>query len=164
MSSIKQKLTSLKSALDGKVENAPCYIASDRIHAYEILKNKPGICKIAVGFMGGQARSNFAGGDITGREKQTLYGVISRGRGLGTSRSDNLIYGASGGSPLFDLAEQMRDIMREIQFDPTTDERTDYIGTEEWNPGKYGIDAYEVKIWVGTQLPMGGPVQSQTVV
>lgn len=155
MSSIKNKVTSLQEYLDGKIESAPAYIAGDLIHTWEILKNRPGTCKIAVGFESSQSRVNFPGGDITGRENQYLFAVISRGRGLNMVRSDNLVYGSGGGSALFDLAEQMRDMMRMIRFDPTTDEIPDYVSLTPWGQevGQV-IDAFKCTIWVGSQLAM----------
>jgi hypothetical protein len=159
VSAILKKLTAMKNLLDGKIDNAPCFIAGDRMHSWEICKNRPGIAKIAVGFSRGDARVNFPGGDITGRENQYYYAVISRGRGGAQVRSDNLIYGSAGGKPLFELAEIMRDALRALRFDPVSDERPDYVGMKEWDLQTFGIDAYEVQIWVGTQLPMLDPLQ-----
>ena len=158
MSAILDKLTAMKNLLDGKIDSAPCFIAGDRVHAWEILKNRPGTAKIAVGFSRGKARSNFPGGDRTGRDNQYFYAVISRGRGLNQTRSDNLIYGSGSGKPLFELAEILRDALRAIRFDPVNDEQPDYVEVTEWDLQKFGIDAFEVQIWVGTQLPMLDPL------
>jgi hypothetical protein len=73
-----------------------------------------------------------------------------------------LIYGSGGGKPLFELAEIMRDALRAVRFDPTTDEQPDYVDMSEWDLQKFGLDAFEVKIWVGTQLPLFNPLQSTT--
>ena len=160
MSAIKDKLLAMQALFNqNKIDGAECFIASDKIHAWEILKNRPGTAKIAVGFGREDARVNFPGGDITGRVNQYFYATISRGRGLAQNRSDNLIYGAGGGKPLFELAEIMRDALRAIRFNPVNDERPDYIGMAEWDLQTFGIDAYEVRIWVGTQLPMEQPIQ-----
>jgi hypothetical protein len=153
MSSIKNKVVSLQQYLNGKIENAPAFVAGDRIHAWEILKNRPGTCKIACGFKSAKARVNFPGGDITGRENQTIYAIISRGRGLNQLRAANLVTGSGGGTPLFDLAEQMRDAMRAIRFNPVSDEPTNYIGLEQWDEVSFDIDAFICEIWIGTQLP-----------
>jgi hypothetical protein len=158
VSSIQNKLKAMRDLLDGAIESAPAYIAGDQVHSWEILKNRPGTCKIAIGFEGEKARVNFAGGDITSRVNQTYYAIISRGRGLNQTRSDDLIYGTGGGSGLFLLAEQMRDMLRSMTFNPMTDEQPDYVGLEEW--GKeigFVIDAYICRIWVGTQLIYVGP-------
>jgi hypothetical protein len=160
MSAIADKLKAMKDLLDKKIEGAPCFIASDLSHEYEILKNRPGVCKIAIGFESGKARSNFAGGDITGRENQYYFATISRGRGLTETRSDDLIYGSGGGSPLFELAEIMRDCLRTIRFDPVTNEQPDYIEMVPLDLTLYGMDGYRVKIWVGTQLPMLAPTKA----
>jgi hypothetical protein len=155
MSCIKDKVLGLQAFLDGKIENAPAYVASDIIHTYEILINRPGTCKIAVGFESEQARSNFPGGDITGRANQYLYAIISRGRGLNSLRAANLVYGSGGGSPLFDLAEQMRNAMRAIRFNAQTDEVPDYVSLTPWGQeiGQV-LDAFKCTIWVGSQLPL----------
>lgn len=152
----------IQELLDGTVDSAPAFVASDRIHAWEILKNRPGTCKIAVGFKSAKARVNFPGGDITGRENETFYAIISRGRGLQQVRSDNLIYGSGGGLPLFELAEIMRDKLRAVTFDPNSDEPPDYVGLEQWDEVSFDIDAFICEIWVGTQMnkvsafPQGG--------
>lgn len=162
MSAIAQKLKAMKDLLDGKIDGAPCFIASDRVHSWEILKNRPGTAKIAVGFSNEKARVNFPGGDITGRVNQYFYAAISRGRGLAKVRSDNVIYGSGGGKPLFELAEIMRDGLRAIRFDPQNDEQPDYIEMTEWDLQAFGIDAYEVKIWVGSQLTIYAPQQENS--
>jgi hypothetical protein len=162
MSSILNKVTALQQYLDQKIDSAPAFIASDKLHAWEILKNAAGVCKIAVGFQGAEARVNFPGGDITGRENQTFYAIISRGRGLNMTRSDNLTVGSGGGLPLFQLAEQMRDMMRAIRFDPTSDEPTNYNSLQQWNELSFDIDAYICEIWVGTQLAQPSATPNNT--
>jgi hypothetical protein len=157
MSSIINKLNAMQKFLDGSIDSAPAFVAGDTIHCWEILKNRPGTAKIAVGFQNSTARVNFPGGDITGRENEYFYAVISRGRGLTPGRADNLIYGSGGGLPLIALAEQMRDKMRAIRFDPNTDEVPDYVSLEDYTmealQGGILIDAMICKIWVGTQMP-----------
>jgi hypothetical protein len=157
VSSIANKLKAIRDMINEQtdMDGAQAYIASDKVHAWEILLNKPGVAKVAVGFESEKARVNFAGGDITGRTNQTLYAAISRGRGLNQTRSDNLIVGSGGGQPLFQLAEKMRDKMRTMAFSPTNDEIPDYIGLEDFGK-EWGVnaDAYICRIWVGTQLPL----------
>ena len=164
MSSIVSKLMGMKEFLDGTIDSAPAFIAGDTIHCWEILKNRPGTAKIAVGFQNAVARSNFPGGDITGRENEFFYAAVSRGRGLTPGRADNLIYGSGGGLPLIALAEQMRDKLRAIRFDPNTDEPPDYVSLEDYTmealQGGVLIDAMICKIWVGTQLPQPSTIAS----
>lgn len=153
MSSIKNQCLAIQAALDGKIDGAPAYVANDFVHAWEILMNRPGTCKIAILFEDEKARVNFAGGDITGRVNRYIDVMISRGRGLKDFRSGNLTQGTSGGRPLFDLAEEMRDILRLIRFDPVTDEPPNYIGLGRWGKDDgFNIDAFKCSIWIGTQL------------
>lgn len=165
MSSITNKVKGIQECLDGEIDNAPAFIAGDIIHAYEILKNKPGTAKIAICFMKEDARVNFPGGDITGRVNQYYSVIISRGRGLQNLRSASLTDGAGGGLPLFEMAEKMRDMLRAIRFNPKTDEVPDYVGLDQWGSGLeqgFLIDAYECKIWVGTQLPQPASMTNNT--
>lgn len=162
MSSIGDKLKQMQAALDGQIDSAPCFIASDDVHEYEILKNRPGTPKIAIGWSKSVARVNFPGGDITGRQNQFYYATISRGRGLNQTRSDNVIYGSGGGKPLYELGEILEDFCRAIRFDPVTDEQPDYISTENIDVKFYGVDGVKVKIWVGTQKALFNPLQLQT--
>ena len=159
MSSIANKLQAIRDMINEQVDldSAQAFIAGDTYHAWEIMMNRPGTCKIAVGFESEDARSNFPGGDITGRTNQHYYAIISRGRSLNQTRSDNLIYGAGGGVGLYALAEKMRDKMRAMRFDPQTDEVPDYTSLNSW--GKeinmtFNIDAYICRIWVGTQIAL----------
>lgn len=157
MSSITNKLKALQALLTQQpdLDMATAFIASDKVNSYEILLNSPGTAKIAIGFEDEKARVNFPGGDITGRTNQTLYAIISRGKGLNQTRSANLTDGSGGGQPLYQLAECMRDKMRTTQFNPNTDEFPDYIGLTDWSM-ELGIviDAFICRIWVGTQLPL----------
>lgn len=159
MSSPSQKLTMLKAALDGTIENMPCFIAADDVNEYEILKNRPGTGKIAVGWSKSTARVNFPGGDITGRENQFLYATVSRGRGLNQTRSDNLIYGSGGGDALIALADKAVGLMRSCLFDPATDEPPDYIDSESLDIKVYGVDGIRIRIWVGSQRTNFSPTQ-----
>jgi hypothetical protein len=153
MSSIRNQVTAIQQALDRKIDGARAYVASDFVHCWEILLNKPGTCKIAILFEDEKARVNFAGGDITGRVNRYIDVMISRGRGLKDIRADNLTVGAGDGRPLFDLAEEMRDVLRLIRFNPVTDEVPDYIGLGRWGKDEgFNLDAFKCSIWIGTQI------------
>ena len=155
MSSIVAKTKAIVDFLNQrKIDDAAAYLCDGLIHAQEILRNNPGTPKIAVGFSKGQARVNFPGGDITGRENEYFYAIISRGRGLSQDRASNLYFGVEGGKPLIEDAEIMRDALRTIRFDPMTDEQPDYVSLEEWgSPQGFNLDGFKVTIWVGTQMP-----------
>lgn len=143
----------IQLCLDGQIDNAPAFIASDFVNAWEILLNKPGTAKIAILFEDEKARVNFPGGDITGRVNRYIDVMISRGRGLQSLRAGNLTQNTGGGLPLYQLAERMRDMLRAIRFDPTNDEVPDYIGLGRWGKDDgFNIDAFKCSIWVGTQL------------
>ena len=155
MSSISNQCKAIQQALDGKMDSAPAFIASDFVNCWEILLNKPGTCKIAILFEDEKARVNFPGGDITGRVNRYIDVIISRGRGLQSVRSANLTDGSGGGLPLFQLAEAMRDILRTMRFDPMTDEPPDYVGMGRWGKDEgFNMDAFKCSIWIGTQLAM----------
>lgn len=164
MSAIISKLEAMRDFLNQQqIDSAPAFIVDGQFHAWEVLKNSPGVSKIAIGFQKSQARSNFPGGDITGRENQYYYAIISRGRGLNQDRAANIITGSGGGKALIELAEILRDALRAMRFGPNNDEQPDYVSTEEWGlPQGFNIDAYKVTIWVGTQMALNIPIQVQT--
>ena len=162
MSSIVSKCETIVNFLNlNKIDDAVAYLCDGQIHAQEILRNNPGTPKIAVGFSKGQARVNFPGGDITGRENEYFYAIISRGRGLSQDRASNLYFGTEGGQPLIKDAELLRDALRGIRFDPMTDEVPDYVSIEEWGlPQGFNLDGFKVTIWVGTQMPNNLPMST----
>ncbi len=155
MSTISNQAEAIRIALDGVLDGAKAYIASDFVHAWEILLNSPGVCKIAILFEDEKARVNGPGLDITGRVNRYFDVIISRGRGLQQLRSGNLTAGSGGGMPLFELAETMRDKLRTMRFNPNTDEPPDYVGMGRWGKDDgFNIDAFKVSIWIGTQLSL----------
>ena len=162
MSSIFSKAKAIVDFLNdpkNKIDDAMAYLCNGQIHAQEILRNNPGTPKIAVGFSKGQARVNFPGGDITGRENEYFYAIISRGRGLSQDRADNIFDGVEGGKPLLQDAEILRDLLRAIRFDPISDEQPDYVSIEEWGvPQGFNMDGFKITIWVGTQMCNDNPI------
>jgi hypothetical protein len=162
MSSIFSKAKAIVDFLNdpnNKIDDATAYLCNGQIHAQEILRNNPGTPKIAVGFSKGQARVNFPGGDITGRENEYFYAIISRGRGLSQDRADNIFDGVEGGKPLLQDAEILRDLLRAIRFDPISDEQPDYVSIEEWGvPQGFNMDGFKITIWVGTQMCNDNPI------
>jgi len=136
-----------------KIDDATAYLCDGEIHAQEILRNQPGTPKIAVGFSKAEGRRTFPGGDITGREQQYFYAIISRGRGLAQDRASNLYHGAEGGSPLIEDAEKLRDFLRGLRFDPKSDEVPDYVSIEAWGlPQGFNLDGFKITIWVGSDI------------
>jgi hypothetical protein len=167
MSSIVSKANKIVDFLNdpkNQIDNATAYLCDGQIHAQEILRNQPGTPKIAVGFSKGQARVNFPGGDITGRENEYFYAIISRGRGMNQNRADNIYSGTEGGNPLLQDAEILRDALRAIRFDPVTDEVPDYVSIEEWGmPQGFNMDGFKITIWVGTQMPNDQPLNTTPI-
>jgi hypothetical protein len=159
MSTIISKVLYIVENLNAtKIDDATAYLCDGEIHAQEILRNQPGTPKIAVGFQRATPRIDFPGGDITGREQEYIYAIISRGRGLSQDRASNLYLGVEGGTALIADAECLRDRLRSIRFDPNTDEATQYAGMEAWGlPQGFNLDGFKITIWVGSQIPIYAP-------
>ena len=142
-----------------RIDDAQAFIANGQFHAWNTFLNAAGTPKIAIGFQSGKARVTSPGMDITGRENQYFWAIISRGRGGAQDRAANIVDGVGGGKPLIESAEILRDAMRAFRFDPVTDEQTDYVGIEEWGLKEgFNMDGYKVTIWVGTQMPNDAPL------
>jgi hypothetical protein len=161
MSSIASKCKSIVAFLNlHKIDDAEAFLADGQFHAWRTFLNQPGTPKIAVGFGRAEARVNFPGGDITGRENEYIWCIIARGRGGTQDRAANVYEGVAGGSPLLVDAEILRDGLRAMRFDPKTDEQPDYVGIEEWGLKEgFNIDGYKITIWVGSQKNNYSPMQ-----
>ena len=168
MSSIVFKARAIVNFLNdpkNRIDDAEAFLCDGQFHAWQVLKNRPGTPKIAVGFDKAQARSTFPGGDITGRANQYFYAIISRGRGLSENRADNVYDGVEGGKPLAEDAETLLQVLRTICFDPVTDEPTDWVSIESWGqPQGFNIDGFKVTIWIGSQMTNFKPINTNNTI
>jgi hypothetical protein len=82
--------------------------------------------------------------------------VLSRSRGFridtGESLSDSS--GPAGAKPMFDLIEEVREMVRQLKFSAeTTEQIPDYRGAGPFEIQGFVLDAFEVRFSIGTQIP-----------
>lgn len=128
------------------------HVAGDPLHLFALLGDKPGGVRVAIMVRDGQKRGDY---EEAGQEDLTCLVVVSRGQGFTMERADNLVRGSGGGAPLYDLVEQIRDVVRGIDLDTETTEFTfNYRGFGVYqNPFEILADAYQLEFSIGRQLP-----------
>ena len=157
---IKDQLTAVQSALETWAENegGRAYIASDRVHLYDLIGLSQGKPTVVALFMGETIRGEFEVAAALGRVDRQFLAVISRGRGMKANPADSLVQDGGGGKPMFELVESVRDIIRTLELDPDTTERPiDYKGIAPVDFGENTrTDAYQIEFSIGTALPVVG--------
>jgi hypothetical protein len=132
--------------IKGRVE-----IAADPVHLLGLLGTSPGAPRIVVLFDAEEKRGEY---EETGRVDRKFLVVVSRGRGFKLDPADALLEGVAGGKPLYDLVEEAREMVRQIQFEAaTTEVRPDYKGTRRLQLEGMVVDAYQIEFTIGVQLP-----------
>lgn len=151
---ISEILISIEAALKvwAKPHAGTVHLAGDPLHLFSLLGDKPGGVRAAIMVRDGQKRGEY---EEAGQEDVTFLVVVSRGRGFKAEPADNLVRGSGGGAPLYDLVEQIRDVVRGIDLDDETTEVTfDFKGFGPYhNPFEILADAYQLEFSIGRQLP-----------
>lgn len=128
------------------------HVAGDGVELIEMLALKPGAFRAVLFFRDELPRGTF---DECGKVDRTFLVVISRGRGLTISRDQNLIGESAGGRPLFELAEECREVCRTYVTEPETEERpVTYRGMRPFaQSGELIMDALQIEFSIGTLIP-----------
>lgn len=127
-------------------------IARDPFHLLSLLQIKPGSFRAAVLFASETKRGDLEETSMVDRGYSV---ILSRGRGLTAKPTDSLVVGQGDGEPLFDLVEQLRELIRGLSFETGTTEVTpNYTGTEIFAVDGKAIDAYQLNFQIGTLLPV----------
>lgn len=135
-----------------QLNRGSAHVAGDVVEMIEILRSRPGAPKCAIRFVSEDVRGEH---DELGRVDRLFRVVVARGRGFKIESGESLTDGVAGGKPMFDLAEEVREIVRGLVFDlETTEGRAEYKGMREFEVQGIVMDAYEVSFAVGCQLPM----------
>lgn len=131
---------------------AQVYIASDIDDLLTKLAETPAAPRVVVMWHSEVKRGEY---EERGAVDRTFWVAIARGKGLKLVPGANLTKGVSGGKPLYDLMEEGREIVRDLDFDPeTTESHPDYQGATplEVN-GTTLTDVLKLEFSIGCQLP-----------
>lgn len=126
-------------------------VASDPVHLFNLLAEKPGTARVAVMFEREEKRGEIEEASMVDRYFSV---VVSRGRGF-TQPGVNLTAGRAGEAPLYSQVEAVRQVLRAVQFEADTTEVTlDYRSCRPFPvPPEYLVDAYQIELSIGTVLP-----------
>jgi hypothetical protein len=130
--------------------------AGDVVSVLDMLRAKPGGVLCAVVWEAEDPRGEW--GSELGKVDRKFKVVVSRGRGLRLDTGESLTEGSAGGRPMYDLVEEVRELVRgvrlpEDQVEDPDDRKPEYLGTGTYEVGGFVLDAYEVRIGFGTQIP-----------
>lgn len=139
------------------------FMAGDPIHLLDELRSKPGSPSAGVLFIEELARGEHP---ELGRVDRSFKVVISRGRSFKLVPGESLTEGAAGGPPMFDLAEQAREIILAMRADAAAmgdnpwseDQLPTYKGIRQFEINGMILDAYEVSFTIPAQITFQSPV------
>jgi len=152
---IRDQLNQLQETLHpyARMESAgAAEVATDPVHLFALLGEKPGGLRIGILFSTEDKRGDY---EEAGFVERRYLIVISRAKGFTLVPADSLVKGAAGARPMFDLVEEVRDLVRAISFSADTTEVTpNYLGAKPYvTPNGVLTDAMQLEISIGTQLP-----------
>ena len=132
--------------------------ATDQVHFFAILTRglslKPGAVRVAVASDGETPRGDIE--ELARVDRRITIG-ISRGRGMTLESATGLLKDTGAGEPLYNLAEEVREVISALAFDGTTGERVAYYkGMRRIEVEGFLIDALQLTYDIGTQLPVHG--------
>ena len=147
----------LQQIVDGLADfaqenKAQVKIAHDVPHLFKILGDGPGACRVAILFAGEVCRGGDLHSDISGRADRKFWIAFSRGYTLESYAGKSLVEGVAGGKPMFDLIEEGRTAIREIQFTGTDEPIPYYKSIELLTFEGVTLDAYRVEIEVAADI------------
>lgn len=131
-------------------------VCADLVHLWANLWKQSQKTRILIMFNGEDIRGPFATASVLSRVDRKFLVVVSRGRSYNvTDRGAPLYEGIGNELPLFTVVEQVRDILRGIQWDTTWCENPDdYKGIIPFGtPPGIVIDALQIEFSIGTNLP-----------
>ena len=152
---ISQQLRATRDALNAwaLANKGKAYLALDMCSLFEILSTQPGGFRVAVHWVAEAKEGEY---EEAGRVTRKFWIGFSWGRSLQINTAEVLVKGDSGGRPMADLAEELREVVRRLAFDPaTTVTHVDYQGMfplKNINPG-FAVDGIYLEFNIITQLP-----------
>lgn len=132
-----------------------CRIAGDRSQLVGILSQAPGAPRVVLVFINEVPRGEMDAAEES-RVDRELWAILSRGRGFKADSGDSLTEGSGGGKPMFDLAEEARDLIRTTMLDPERNERLIYYkGIYQFEMAEeLKTDAVYISFGIGTDIGM----------
>lgn len=150
---IAEQIKLVKKALEdwGGGAKATVAIAQHPIDFFTQLRTGPGKLRAVIMFRGEDKRGEYEEAGVVDRK---FWIGLSRGKGLQLNQAEALIDESGAGPALYDLIEEVRQVVRGLEFAQDTTEVTpDYKGFNPFEVEGWLLDAYNLEFWIGTQLP-----------
>ncbi len=126
-------------------------VAADLRHLWEIVRLQSASPRVIVCYDGERIRGDFEWASQAGRVDRRFIVALTRGRGLNLSRGDNLAETLQASRPLFDLLEELRDVIRCLRDISVEDVM--YTGVDSMTIADVLADGYMIKFMVAADLP-----------
>lgn len=144
-------LTSLTEYMQS--QSGKAIIASDELHAWEYSQNNENFPKAILLYQGDELRDDYPVAAINRISKISFSCIVSRNRGLTVDRGQSLTQTVGNARPLFEIVEEIRDIIRCQTSELFIEMPVDYSGTSKWQTGAFISDAYSIQFSVPQVLP-----------
>ncbi|MGA3268045.1 MAG: hypothetical protein ABSE16_14615 [Verrucomicrobiota bacterium] len=152
---IAEQLKRIEGCLAGWVKqySGSAKVANDVPHLFTILGVNPGAPRCAILFQREEPQSERFD-DVAGRMHRTYWIAVSRGRGFMRQQGMSLTEGVAGGPPMFQLAEEAREIVRAIRDCGTADEPLPYYrGIALMEFEGVTTDTYRIELILAADIP-----------
>ncbi len=128
------------------------FITGDPLTLVDELRAKPGVPAAAVLWLD---ESPYGENDRLGRVLRDWKIIISRGRGMKLDAGESLTEGTAGGTAMFDLVEQAREVVRNLRPEDQEGEfqLPVYKGTGLFEVSGCVLDAMEIRFALYAQIP-----------
>lgn len=153
-------LTSLQTYM--ATQSGKAIIASDELHAWEYTQSNENFPKAILLYQGDELRSDYPLAAIEHISKISFSCIVSRNRSLTQDRGAALTRPVGNARPLFEIVEEVRDIIRCQTSSLFIEMPVDYSGTTKWQTGTFISDAYSIQFNVPQLLPATSLLNSQT--
>jgi hypothetical protein len=150
---IKEQVQVIYDALAAwhQVNGGAVKVANDESHLFTILGDAPGAPRTAILFDEETPRAEESN-DYSGRVDRKIIIAVSRGRGFNLNQGDSLMKGADGGKPMFELVEELREVLRALRFGDY-EPIPRYLGSARLQFQGVTTDAYKITIGPAAQIP-----------
>lgn len=135
-------------------------VAGDAVTAFQVLANKPQGVRCVVWLSAEEKRGEFEEASMVDERLQV---IVSRGRTMKLRLGDSQVNSIAGETPLIDLVEEARDVVRGISLPADETEVTlDYQGFDFVRDSEGPQDAYQLSFSVGNLMGVPSATPSQS--
>ncbi len=128
-------------------------VVSDLLHMWQQAFQSNGKLRVLICLFGEEARGDFPTAAATHRVDRHWVVAVTRGRGFVANRGDTLTDTTGNNKPLYQLTEQVRDIIRSM-LDASVESPVDYRGFKPMTaPTGELIDGYLLEVVLVDDLP-----------